>query len=366
MNISIVSPINQLGYGIAGLNICKELSKVCKLSLIPIPPIDIYNEEDAEVLKEVIINSKFLDFDAPCIKVWHQNDMTQFAGRGLRIGFPFFELDVFTDYEKHHLNSLDAVFVSSKWAKEVCLHNLTINEDKIFVVPLGVDRTIFNECTKTQSPTDKTIFFNCGKWEIRKGHDVIFQFFNDAFTENDNVELWMMNSNPFLSEDDQNKWNSLYLGSKLGSKIKIIPRAKTQQEVYNIMSQIHCGVFPSRAEGWNLELLELMSCGKHVIATDYSAHSEFCNDSNCYMINVNEKEKAFDGKWFLGQGNWAKITQEAKDQAVKHMRNVYDKHQNNALDTNTAGIETSKIFSWENSARKIIQHVQLLQENRSK
>ena len=74
---------------------------------------------------------------------------------------------------------------------------------------------------------------------------------------------------------------------EIGHKVRFIDRVGTHQEVYNIMSRVDCGVFPSRAEGWNLELLELMACGKHVITTDYSAHTEFCTEENAMLIPIN-------------------------------------------------------------------------------
>ena len=112
-----------------------------------------------------------------------------------------------------------------------------------------------------------------------------------------------MCSNPFNSQEEENKWMQSYNHPQ----VKLIPRMETQQEVYNIMSQVDCGVFPSRGEGWNLELLEMMAVGKHVIATDYSAHTEFCTEENCGLIPINTTEPAFDGKWFFGQGNWAEM-----------------------------------------------------------
>ena len=69
--------------------------------------------------------------------------------------------------------------------------------DNIHVIPLGVDRGIF---TETVSNRSETIFFNCGKWEFRKGHDFIVEAFNEAFEPSDDVELWLMCDNPFLSE----------------------------------------------------------------------------------------------------------------------------------------------------------------------
>ena len=115
----------------------------------------------------------------------------------------------------------------------------------------------------------------------------------------------MMNHNPFLSQEQEREWVDLYKDSKMGEKIEMLPRVGTHQEVANIMRQMDCGVFPSRAEGWNLEAIEMMSCGKQVIITDYSAHTEFCNEENSLLVNIDNKEDAYDGIWFHGQGRWA-------------------------------------------------------------
>ena len=87
------------------------------------------------------------------------------------------------------------------------------------VVPLGVDTNIFKPHTTAR---DTTVFFNCGKWEVRKGHDILVNCFNEAFCEEDDVELWMMCENPFLGEQNSH-WINLYKNSPLGHKIRIIP-----------------------------------------------------------------------------------------------------------------------------------------------
>lgn len=343
MKINLMAPINQLGYGIAGLNILKSLSKYCSVSLFPIGQISA-PPEDAELIKKGIDLSRFFDVNAPCIKVWHQNDMSQFVGKGEHIGFPIFELDTFSDLEKHHLSSVDRLFVCSQWAKDIVKKN-GIN-CKTDVVPLGVDMNIFQPSNPT--PSDKIIFFNCGKWEIRKGHDVLIEAFKHVAKEHDNVELWMMCTNPFNSPEENLRWHQLYNHPK----VRLIPRAETQSQVYNIMSQVTCGVFPSRGEGWNLELLEMMACGKHVISTNYSAHTEFCNNDNCGLIPIKETESAFDGKWFFNQGKWARIGENEITTLVTLMKSVV---KNYTGDVNTSGIQTAQQFSWDNTAQKILQ-----------
>jgi len=356
-NINIIAPINQLGYGVASLNIVKSLSSMANVALFPIgSPSDI-KDEDVPFIKKALENAQLPDFKAPCIRVWHQHDMSQFVGKGQQIAFPFFELTKFSEREKHHLNNVDKIFVASQWAKNICLSELSQSEDNIIVMPLGVDTDIFKPASNVNQDK-KTIFFNCGKWEKRKGHDILPIIFDEAFDADDNVELWMMNHNPFLEARASEKWKNLYIDSKNGHKVRFIDRAKTQEEVYNIMAKVDCGIFPSRAEGWNLELLEVMSCGKPVIATNYSAHTEFCNDENAHLIQIDNLEPADDGIWFNGSmGDWAKIEHKQISEFAKYMKHIYDLKQNNQLQINTAGINTSKKFSWDSLAKRITSNV---------
>ena len=350
-------PINQLGYGITGLNLVKALSNITNVSLTCIGQPQVTNQADADIISSCIMNSKYLNFEAPAIKIWHQHDMSQFPGKGQRIGFPIFELDEFSAIEKHHLQSLDKIFVCSEWAKSIILANINISKENVSVVPLGVDNTIFKPLAGMTS-SDKTIFLNCGKWEIRKGHDILSSIFNLAFSSVDNVELWMMCENPFLSQSESEDWTKLYTSSKLGDKIKIIPRMQTQQEVYNIMNGVDCGIFPSRAEGWNLELLEMMACGKSVISTKYSAHTEFCNPNNAKLIDITDLEYAYDGKWFHGKcGSWAKITNAHIEQFAMLMREVHAEKQANVLKMNENGIATAAKYNWKNSAKLVQSYV---------
>ena len=314
MKLNLQAPINQLGYGVAGINILKALqSEDVDVSLFPIGQPQVTNQADADAVRKGMETAQTFEPYAPCVKIWHQNQMAERIGSGKFIGFPIFELDTFSDLEKHHLDACDELMVCSKWAKDIV--------DKVgldvatHVVPLGVDAELFPPAPARQN--DKTIFFNCGKWEIRKGHDILIKAFQKVLEHGEDVELWMMCTNPFNSADEDARWHQLYSHPR----VKLIPRAETQAEVYNIMSQVDCGVFPSRGEGWNLELLEMMAAGKHVVATDYSAHTEFCNKENAGLVSISDIEPAFDNKWFFGQGNWAKIgAHEEMDLYMKMMK----------------------------------------------
>lgn len=356
MKINIISPINQLGYGIAGLNIVKEFNKIADVALWPIGEIQCTNLDDFKICKALANNMNKSGFeDAPVLKIWHQHDMRIPKGlAGKTLGFPIFELDIFTDEEINELNSVNHLIVCSEWAKGIVENNGITTPTS--VVPLGVDLDIFPQVVVHVSAEakqkDKTIFFNCGKWEVRKGHDILIKAW-DRMDQNDNIELWMMCQNPFNSPSEEDYWRQLYDRPN----IKLIPRVDTQADVYNIMSQVDCGVFPSRAEGWNLELLELMACGKHVITTNYSAHTEFCDETNASLITIDKLEVAYDDKWFHGHGNWAHISDEEINELSALM---FFFHKRNACSDNVlvneAGIKTSQKFTWKNTVRKICDY----------
>lgn len=347
--INLIAPINNLGYGVAGYNIFKELIKLQPDSaLYPISNPEFTDKAIATGME----NRNKINIGDPCVKIWHQHDLHSFVGKGKHIGFPIFELTEFTEEEKLSMKHCDKLFVCSKWAKDIILNQMPetfFSEKLVHVVPLGVDTEIFKPEVSKRS---KTIFFNCGKWEKRKGHDVLLECFNRAFKNDDNVELWMMCHNPFIGQHNQG-WEKLYKNSPLGNKIRIIPRQNTHQDVYNIMKQTDCGVFPARAEGWNLELLEMMACGKDVIATNYSAHTEFCNKDNSFLIDIDSLEPAHDGVFFTGNhGSWASFNDNSKDQLIEHMRTIHavKKH----MPPNNAGIETANKFTWKNSAQELL------------
>jgi glycosyltransferase involved in cell wall biosynthesis len=348
--INLITPINQLGYGRTGVEICKALSLKTDVALFPIGNVDasLLSLEYYDMLTKCLGNAKFFDKNADCIRIWHQNEMSQFVGKGKHIGFPIFELDTFKPIEKHHLNSCDELFVCSTWAKDVCINN-GVNIP-VHVIPLGVDTELFkyNQTAKNKNTT----FLNIGKWEIRKGHDILIRAFDRAFGPDDNVQLIMCCSNPFLSLEDQKKWEKLYQNPK----IRIVPRLPNHSDVAKLMAMCDCGVFPSRAEGWNLEAIEMLSCAKDLIITDYSAHKEFCNEANSYLVKVDEVEPAIDNVWFHGDGNWAKLGDSQIEQIAHYMIEVHKKVQSYEFaNCNIQGAMTSHRFKWTHTAEKILE-----------
>ena len=284
--------------------------------------------------------------------MWHEHSLAERPPCNKFIGFPIFELDTLNKRAISHINSCDHIFVASHWASDIIKKHSNID---VSVVPLGVDTNIFNQ--RNYVDHNKCRFFSCGKWEIRKGHDIILEAFKRAFpsNSNDNVELNMMCTNNFpQAKKFANQMESYYSSDH---RVNLLPRVVHHHEVADVMSHMDCGIFMARAEGWNLELLEMMALGKHVIATYYSAHTQFCNDDNAMLVHIVDTEPALDGIWFNGSGNWAALNEDQINQAAKHMKDFYEIWKRDNDIVNHKGIETGKKFTWAESVKTFSEKV---------
>lgn len=347
-------PIGQTGYGITSYNIYKALKKLnIDIRLFPIGQVILESSEFKDEILKDINKQEIFDKNDTCFKIWHQFDLATSIGKSKYSALTFFETDKLKPNEKQMINNTDQIFVASSWAKNVLIDNDI--KIPIYVSPLGIDPTIFNENVNTTVSKDnnKYVFLNIGKWEIRKGHDLLVEIFNNAFTDNDNVELWMLNHNPFLTQEENLNWMNLYKNSRLGSKIQVIQRLPTHKDVARLIAMSDCGIFPARAEGWNNEVPEFFALNKPVILTDYSAHTEYSTKDNSYLVKVDGLIPAKDDKFFDGYGNWANISDDSCDQMIEYMRYVYT----NNIRTNPNGLNTAKQLTWNNTANIIYSHL---------
>ena len=239
-------PVNNLSYGIVSQNILDNLSDYI---LKPIGPFD--QEEYSRYLPKVINYFDNLDLNQPSLKIFHENQLFDHVGKGTRIGFPIFERNIFTPEHIFNLKHQDIVLVCSNWAKQIVE---PINPN-VIVCPLGVD----SDFTPGYVPNkeDKVIFYTQGKREIRKGHDYLHKVFHKAFSEYNDVELWMFTYNHFDTPVTTREFQTDYK-KLLGNKVKFFPWL-SKKEMINWLHKTDCGIFLSRAEGWcfceNTEIL---------------------------------------------------------------------------------------------------------------
>jgi glycosyltransferase involved in cell wall biosynthesis len=352
---NFISPYCHTGYGIAGANLLRAaLDLGAPLSFFPIDGLHM-DTVAAPALEAALLRSEHIDLAAPSLRLLPAYDQRRHIGHGPRIGFPIFELTHFTNDERQQLRELDRILVCSEWAKRIIREN-DIGDVPVSVVPLGVDRTIFHERLAPSHRANETIFLQGGKLEARKGQRELLRAFEAAFSPRDQVHLVLLCQNPFLSAAEFERRAEPFRQSPLASRITLITTAFShQREMAHVMATADCGVFPVRAEGWNLEALEMLSMGKSVIATDYSAHTQFLTHENAHLISVDALE---DVPADLGIGQWAAFGDAQHEQLVVHLRSVHHARQQDGPIRNRAGILTAEKFSWNASGVALLDAVE--------
>lgn len=129
-----------------------------------------------------------------------------------------------------------------------------ISEDKIKVIPYGVDTSKFTYSERKQSEIFKVIFI--GSLNQRKG----ITYLLDALAEMNNVELTIVTRGIYDESLIQNYRFPINL-------VIDVPHEKLQEELH----KAHCFVLPSILEGFGQVILEAMATGIPVIATENTA-----------------------------------------------------------------------------------------------
>jgi glycosyltransferase involved in cell wall biosynthesis len=360
MNLSLITSVDRIGYGYVGRFVLKELmSAGVQVALFPLSYSLPASDDPQDPINAAADNAGTYDPLAPSVRIAPARALAEHAGRGKHVGFPIFELDRLDAREIHHLKQLDAILVCSKWAAGVIASSGV--SVPVVVAPLGVDRSVFHETIaagpsrgRTGEP-GPTVFVNHGKWEWRKGHDFMLQALCNAFTPKDNFVLKLLSRSYLLTDRANDSWASVFLNSPIGSRVQLLGRVGTQRDVAALLAESDCGVFPARGEGWNLGLLECMSVGLDVIATNYSGHTEFVDSANCRLVQVDETEPppAIDSR--SSTGNWGKLGPSQMEQMVHHLREVHRVKQEGSLPRNDAGIATARQFTWRRTALSVLR-----------
>lgn len=366
--VNFSAGISSLGYGIVGVNLLTALENAgAEPALFPLGGVECMKHHE-DVVRRAASRADNFHINGASLRINHEWLMAESIGKGPRLGYTFFEIDLLPPKSVHSLSSLDVLFVPSSWAADVVLRS-GARPGKVVVASPGVDQQVFHPAVKPATlvkPTTKTTtVFNCGKFSLNKGHDFLLEAFNAAFTPADDVLLVVAAFNPlkFASFDgpaESAKWRTLYESSPMGQagKIHVVPgRLPTQYDVAALMAACDVGFFPARAEGWNLEASECAAMGRNVILSKYSAHTEFAEAAGARLIEVDELEPAYDGTFFDGRASWARMGPRQLDQAVEHLRQVHREKQGESLKFNRAGAQAFRErFTWNNCAARILEY----------
>jgi glycosyltransferase involved in cell wall biosynthesis len=378
IDLNLYGPINDFGYGNFTKGIITGLVSIGRLNfyLCPIGGITLEDANEKQIFESYATRNMW-DRKAPAVAVWHEFDLNKFSADKL-IAYPIFETTKFNEQGLNYLKQMDGICVPSQWAKDVVMDNIG-DSVPTYVVP-GASDDVFLTLPNGQLPNGQVqkssafTFFSMGKFEARKSSLETIISYVDAFESVEaDTRLIMHCFNPFDQQFEARLVGLLTqrLGLRIipstrtssivaarGHAIVEIPKTRlSKQDIQYLIRTCHAGIFPSRAEGWNLPLMETIKAGLPCIATDYSAHTEYLTEEYNYpkklLLTNLSKATANDGIFFKGdRGDWMTPNKEEMIEKMSYVYNNYDKIIENF---NTDKIQET--FTWANTAQKLMQAV---------
>lgn len=356
-------PGKDYGWGIASKYLAEELSKLIPVRLL----IDEMRPEDDRAIPGPVLHILKNELLVP-----------QFAARGTKnYGYVFFEQEL-TDESVKNAEQYELVLTGSRWCRNRMLDRGIKNTA---VLHQGVDTERFFPGKKIR--TDSLFrLFSGGKFEFRKGQDIVLRAFKtlqDRYPDLQLCAAWynyipatmgmMEQSNqiackipkPLLSRShalSDAEWQEFIQDLCVTNgidpdRVEVIGR-RDNSEMRNVYLDTDLGVFPNRCEsGTNLVMMEYMACGKPVIAADSTGQRDVLDQRCAALLTRMETCHIYDRS---GRSVSAWVTPNVDD-VVRLIEQFYhQRDQMAALGVRAA--EHVQQFTWAACARKLLDLIE--------
>jgi L-malate glycosyltransferase len=174
----------------------------------------------------------------------------------------------------------DAVVANSSGLRELALKSAP--DQKIETVFNGVDTEKFVPATKPKN-NDRIVLFSTGRLIQRKG----YQYLIEALSCRNEFELW-------LAGDGNMRDQLAKQATDAGVDVKFLGRLG-RSAVIERLQKADLFVLPSLNEGMSNSILEAISCGLAVVATDVGGSAELVAEhSNGFLVNKASSESLLE------------------------------------------------------------------------
>lgn len=191
------------------------------------------------------------------------------------------------ELEKTALQNCDLVISSCHATAEAAKKYMNINNLKYEIIPNSVDTKLFKPKKRKNKNHDngKFIFGYVGKLRYAKGVDNIIKAFSVIAAENDNVELLL------IGREKEYAYNLISsLEEDIKERIKVIGQIP-REKLVEYYQKFDCFILASRYESFPNTLLEAMSCGVPIIASDVGCVREIIGNSPNIIFNPEDTKE---------------------------------------------------------------------------
>ena len=361
---NIGTMLEPTGYAKANRHLMMELNKLVPVRFLPHHPerVSVPLDPDTEAAVSRLYYTTLSD--GYTIVLFNYPGEHFVRDHHYTIGFTMYELSGIPSWWVEKCNQMDEIWVPSSFNQQT-FTNSGVDQNKIRVMPLGVDPLTFSPdaiplTIRKRRYTFLSVIsgFSSGFSDRRKGIDVLLPAFLEEFSESEDVCL-VIKTHATSEHEVRNQQAfidhvSREITGKTRDSIILISSGQpwNEEEMGRLYRAADCYVFPTRGEGWNMTVMEAMATGIPVITTNWSAHLDFMNDSNGYLIAVQQLVP------FTNNLLWAEPD---KNHLRQLMRYVYSR-PDEATDKARKGTELIRTtYTWEMAAQRIFRRLQEIQ-----
>ena len=363
------------GWGVCGRYLASELSQRSQLHYITLPfeAGDIGNEEQFQRLSKCYLPLEKVNgsrdvrqpirLDAPAIQTIEDIHFRPFLAtiKGtLNVGYIFFEENIISPGDLQWADQYyDTIAVGSSWCEAV-LNEHGFNRTRTIVQ--GIDPSVFHPEGEKQRYPDNFVIFSGGKFELRKGQDIVMRAvkilqerYPDVLLVTSWYNHWLQSMNtmaasPYikyqkpLDSYESTMKQMVAINGLDPQRVVILPPLPNSlmPEVYR---DSDIGFFPNRCEGGtNLVLMEYMACGRPVVASNLTGHQDVVDPRYACLVHAKsllniQKDGRVIARW----------ADPDLDEAVDHLDWAYH-HRDDLRTMGQLAATAMSAFTWQKAA----------------
>jgi glycosyltransferase involved in cell wall biosynthesis len=375
---------SNFGWGVLGKEVALAMSRLTDMRVLSPPGAqqNLDDEFDRYQMRRLmaasqknwrLVNGAWV-LDGPMIQAAFGRNLDPFVPQvapPAHVGFGVFEESVLLPATITRAKDLfKHIATGSTYCADVLRqHGLT----NVSVVFHGVDMTLFHPREEPRPYLqDKFVIFSGGKFELRKGQDIVIRAYKvlqdrhqDVALVNSWYNIWAFARETMAgsklikyyppSSNDYIAWmNGLLAANGLDLDRVITVGLRDNRLLPRLYHSTDMGIFPNRVEGGtNMVLMEYMACGKPVLVSFNSGHKDVVRRENAVLIEQHQPMEIRSGTEVTATWNDPSL-----EEAIEKLEWCYQNRDELKRMGQQAAADMRE-FPYERVAQGLLQAVQL-------